>query len=648
MNRAYGLLLSLAPAALTLSLACSPEFTACDAQGPCAVGGNASGGTAGTAGTAGVGEAGVTEAGGEPGDSGGEGGAPDVSPILFGGCSQKGAVACVEQAGAQRLACDGKLWQAGTTCGANELCDSADGSCAPIVSECASAKPGAVVCREDTLLTCGPDLVTARVGERCAGLCKNGVCQAPVCGDEKLEQGEDCDDAQATASGACVSCKTASCGDGIVYPKHEQCDDGKTISGDGCSATCQIEPIALALGGGTTCVLSATGLVKCWGMSERGVLGLGDTKNRGDVKSQVPRKLPAIDLGTDRTATAISVSSASSACALLDHGEVKCWGNNRFGQLGTGSTDDRGDEPGEMGDALKPIPLGIGRKAVGVSAGSNYSCAVLDDGSVKCWGSGQYGQLGGDSPYDALAPAEFVVVDLKRAATAVSAGDGVTCALLDDGSVKCWGNAAYVPRSDSTDLDASGAVGDFVGEISALSALTFAGGKARSIVAGQVSQAVLEDGSLMLWGFGYQGWTHAGLPPNDFSTLPAMKMGTGRKVSASDVDLYHACATTDDGALSCWGYAYHGALGLGAMLSSSGPVVHDSQGAQTGTISVDLGGRSARQVAVGVEHSCALLDDGTLKCWGYNASGQLGLGDARNRGDTGDRLAADTTVDLAF
>jgi len=642
MNRAYWLLLSSAPAALALSVACTPEFSACDGKSSCAVGGAAG------ASTAGAGGEGLGEAGGEPGGSGGEGGAPELSPVLFGGCSSKGAWACVDHASAQRLACDGKLWQAGTTCGADELCDSSDGTCAPIVTECASAEPGAVVCRNDTPLTCGPDLVTAALGETCAGRCTHGVCEAPSCGDGKVEKGEDCDDAEATRSGACVECKTASCGDGVVYQEHEQCDDGKKLSGDGCSATCRIEPVALALGGSTTCALSATGLVKCWGNNDHGVLGLGDTKSRGDVKSQVPRKLPVIDLGTDRKASAISVSDANSVCALLDHGEVKCWGNNQFGQLGTGTMDDRGDETGEMGDALKPIPLGAGRKAIGVSAGSNYTCAVLDEGSVKCWGSGQYGQLGGDSVYDALLPVQFVLVDLKRAATAVSASDGVTCALLDDGSVKCWGNAAYVPRSDAADLDDSGGVGDFVGEISGLPRLTFGGGKAQSIVAGRVSEAILDNGSLMLWGFGYQGWTHAGLPPNDFAALSAMKMGAGRKVKTSDVDLYHACATTDDGALSCWGYAYHGALGLGAAVASSGPVVYNDQGVQTGTISVDLGGRAAVQVATGVEHSCAILDDGTVKCWGYNASGELGLGDVQNRGDTGDKLSADTTVDLAF
>ncbi len=371
MNRAYLLLLSLTPAAAALSIACSPEFSSCETRSSCPASGSAGAPSAGTdgggAGVAGgdqggspgkgasddrAGSSGKDDRDGE-GGSGGEGDEDDLSPVLFGACSVKGALACVEHAGAQRLACDGKLWQAGTTCGANQLCDSSDGTCAPTVPECDGATPGAVVCRNDTLLTCGPDLVTASVGATCAGRCQLGLCQAPICGDAKVEKGEDCDAADATLSGACVQCQTASCGDGVIYADHEQCDDSNKISGDGCSATCRIEPVGVALGGATTCVLSATGRVKCWGSNDNGVLGLGDTKSRADVKSQVPSKLPVIDLGSDRKASAISVSRGNSACALLDQGEVKCWGNNQFGQLGTGTTDNRGDEPGEMGDAFE-------------------------------------------------------------------------------------------------------------------------------------------------------------------------------------------------------------------------------------------------------------------------------------------------------
>src|SRR6478609_4925870 len=167
MNRAYWLL-SLASAVAALSVACSPKFSSCDVRSSCP----ASGGDATVAGIGG-GSAGE-EADGEAGGSAGEGGAADLSPALFGHCSSKGASACVEHAGAQRLACDGKIWQAGTTCAADELCDSSDGSCAAIVSECSAQQPGAVVCRDDTRLVCGPDLVTVSVAETCVGLCELG------------------------------------------------------------------------------------------------------------------------------------------------------------------------------------------------------------------------------------------------------------------------------------------------------------------------------------------------------------------------------------------------------------------------------------------------------------------------------------------
>jgi cysteine-rich repeat protein len=238
---------------------------------------------------------------------GGEAGAPALPPALFGACSVEGALACDGRASARRLACDGERWQAGTTCAANERCDATDGQCAPTVPECDDAKPGGVVCRGETLLTCGPDLVTASVGETCEGRCVLGVCKLPTCGDQKVEDGEECDDEAEAASGACIACQVARCGDRAIYADEEQCDDGNEVSGDGCSASCRIEPIAVALGGATTCVLSATGLVKCWGNNDNGVLGLGDTKARGGVRAEVPSKLPNVDLGTDRTATAITV-----------------------------------------------------------------------------------------------------------------------------------------------------------------------------------------------------------------------------------------------------------------------------------------------------------------------------------------------------
>jgi cysteine-rich repeat protein len=622
MNRTYWLLLSFVAAAAALSGACSSEFASCETRRKCPAGDQAGAPNAGDGGSAG--QAGMEEdghdgdgagKGGSAGEGGnaGEGGAADLGPVLFGECSVKREVACVQHASAQRLACDGTRWQAGTTCAAGELCDSANGTCAPPVPECASAEPGAVVCRNDTLLSCGPDLVTASVGKTCDGRCKLGVCLAPTCGDGKVQRGE-------------------------------QCDDGQP-SGDGCSATCRAEPVALALGSQTTCALSSTGLVKCWGNNDSGQLGLGNIES-----TKAPSKLSAIDLGTGRTAVAISVAGAN-ACALLDHGDVKCWGANLAGQLGTNDSANRGDGPGEMGDALVPIPLGAGSKAIGVSAGGTHTCVVLDGGSVKCWGSGSYGQLGQGNAADVLSPKDLPAIKLARPATAVSAsgylfagkgGDygASTCALLDQGTVQCWGYAFGVPHTGSANIDSSNGIGDYPNEMSGLSILTFSGGSpARSIFAGAVSAAILNDGSLRLWGSGWQlgqpalGSGPIGMSPEELQGLSAVQMGS-KTVKSIAVSKHHACAILDAGELKCWGDGSSGQLGLGSIASTNA--------APSEIPSVNLGGKAALQVAVSDSHTCAIVDDGTLRCWGYNGSGQLGLGHTDNK------RSADTTVDLTF
>ena len=111
-----------------------------------------------------------------------------------------------------------------------------------------------------------------------------------------------------------------------------------------------------------------------------------------------------MNLGAGKTATAISAGSGHT-CALLTDGTIKCWGSNQFGQLGLGDTNDRGDEPGEMGSALPSVNLGTGMTAKAVSAGASHTCALLSDGTVKCWGGNNVGQLGlGDKTNRGNAP----------------------------------------------------------------------------------------------------------------------------------------------------------------------------------------------------------------------------------------------------
>src|SRR5205823_3943102 len=139
--------------------------------------------------------------------------------------------------------------------------------------------------------------------------------------------------------------------------------------------------------------LLSNGAVKCWGRNDGGQLGLGDTVDRGDGAGEMGDSLPAVDLGTGRTAVAISAGDFFT-CALLDNASVKCWGANSEGQLGLGDTSARGDDPGEMGDSLPAVDLGTGRTAVAIDSGNIHTCALLDDTSVKCWGQNLSGQLG--------------------------------------------------------------------------------------------------------------------------------------------------------------------------------------------------------------------------------------------------------------
>jgi alpha-tubulin suppressor-like RCC1 family protein len=117
----------------------------------------------------------------------------------------------------------------------------------------------------------------------------------------------------------------------------------------------------------------------------------------GDSSGEMGDSLTAIEIGTGRTATAISAGKYHT-CTILDNSSIKCWGSNNTGQLGLGDTSNRGDlnslGSSEMGDSLSVVDLGAGRTARGITAGDNQTCAILDNASIKCWGSNSAGQLG--------------------------------------------------------------------------------------------------------------------------------------------------------------------------------------------------------------------------------------------------------------
>jgi alpha-tubulin suppressor-like RCC1 family protein len=398
----------------------------------------------------------------------------------------------------------------------------------------------------------------------------------------------------------------------------------------------------LSAGGSHTCAILFDGTVKCWGLNDKGQLGLGDTANRGDGPGEMGDDLPTVDLGTGRTATAISAGT-NHTCALLDNGSVKCWGFNQTGELGLGDTASRGDGAGEMGDDLPAVDLGTGRTAVAVSAGQQYTCALLDDGSVKCWGSNFSGKLGlgdtanrGDGAGEMGDDLPAVELGTGRTATAVSAGGFHACALLDNGTMKCWGagGAGALGQGSSATLgDGAGEMGDNL-----LAIALGTGRTATAISAGtDHTCALLDNGSVKCWGQSNLGQLGLGIntsvgrvPGQMGDALAAVALGTGRTAVAVRTKFNHTCALLDDGSVKCWGWNVIGQLGLGDT---------DDRGEAPGDMgdslpAVALGtGRTVVAVTTGITHTCARLDDGSLKCWGQANSGQSGLGDTQTRGD---------------
>ncbi|MCH1528455.1 MAG: hypothetical protein L7S46_01865, partial [Candidatus Poseidoniaceae archaeon] len=176
-----------------------------------------------------------------------------------------------------------------------------------------------------------------------------------------------------------------------------------------------------------TCAILDNGDLKCWGRDHYGQLGDGGTNTNTNAPSST-----AINLGTGRTAVAVS-AGYQHTCAILDNGDLKCWGDNNEGQLGDGGTNTNTNAPSSTA-----IDLGTGRTAVAVSAGDYHTCAILDNGEAKCWGFDNHGQLGdGGTNTNTNAPSSTAIdLGTGRTAVAVTVGFYHTCAILDNGDLK--------------------------------------------------------------------------------------------------------------------------------------------------------------------------------------------------------------------
>ena len=407
---------------------------------------------------------------------------------------------------------------------------------------------------------------------------------------------------------------------------------GALIDATGASTQSQARMRYITAGDSHTCIVLSDNLVKCFGMGADGQLGNEAIDNIGDgVGASVATSI-AVALGTGRTVRSIS-AGASHTCALLDNATVKCWGYGAVGALGYGSTANKGDSTGQMGDSLPAVALGTGRTALQITVGSQHSCALLDNYSVKCWGRGTYGQLGigptatiGDGAGEMGDSLVAVAFAAGRSARFIAAGSNHTCAILDNASVVCWGrgSSGQLGQGAITNIGHSGSA-----TVASAPAIDLGSGRtALSISAGDAHTcAILDNAAVKCWGSGGNGRLGSGATANlgdgagEMGRLPGtVYVGEGRTARAISAGIAHTCAVLDDASVKCWGNGSYGKLGY-----ENQDDIGDIQSEMDNLAAVALGtGRTALAISAGGTHTCAVLDDATLKCWGDGSSGQIG------------------------
>jgi alpha-tubulin suppressor-like RCC1 family protein len=288
----------------------------------------------------------------------------------------------------------------------------------------------------------------------------------------------------------------------------------------------------------------------------------------------------------------VAVSSIQDhTCALTGAGRVKCWGNNEHGQLGNGT----------LVNSNVPVDVSGLADAVAIAAGWKHSCALTKAGAVLCWGYNRNGELGNGKTTDSSVPAQ--VVGLAGDVTAIGLGDDHACAVTAAGRVKCWGYNEFGQLGDGT-MTARNTPVDMQGLIS----------KVAKIAAGWGHTCALTDGGgVKCWGNNQYGQLGYGQPADyRLTAVDVFELTFG--AAAASAGGGQTCALTPGGGILCWGNNKYGQLGDGTGEKRNVP---------TAVAGITQG---AAKVVTGWNHTCAVMGNGELQCWGWNYYGQLGNG----------------------
>jgi alpha-tubulin suppressor-like RCC1 family protein len=274
--------------------------------------------------------------------------------------------------------------------------------------------------------------------------------------------------------------------------------------------------------------------------------------------------------------------------------EARCWGDNRSGQVGDGTRTER----------LTPVPIAQPNAGLVVAGSWAFHTCAITGGALACWGANESGQLGDGTKSDRLTPVP--VVGLSSGVEAVSVGGGHTCAITTGGRLQCWG------ANDSGQLGTGGGPSLVPVTVPGLESGVVA------VSAGGSHTCAIKSGGLLCWGSNNDD--QIGNETCDLGCpTPVQVTGLDHGVAAVAASGFHTCALLSGGAVKCWGGNSEGELGDGTKKDRPTPV--SVRGLSAGV----------EQLVVGGLHSCALLDSGGVKCWGYNSFGQLGDGTRADR-----------------
>jgi hypothetical protein len=376
-----------------------------------------------------------------------------------------------------------------------------------------------------------------------------------------------------------------------------------------------VKGIRVFAGGLKTCLITELEEAICFGSNLKGELGQNQTYNFSDL---IVQSMPKINFGSGAKVKKLA-PGRNHVCAIVDYpaatparsGEVTCWGDNQYGQLGRGSVVQL-NAPLLANNSIAPIDLGSSAsgalKAIDISAGFEHSCAILENGSIKCWGSNGSGQLGtattgnlGDASGE-MGNALPTVAVPGGVAVSISAGSSHTCASFSDGKARCWGDNFY----------------------------------------GQIGQPNMDNYGKPL--------SSSNPKIGAMGSLPEIALGSG--FNASEVVASfgaRTCVRSQTGVLRCFGKtavensvgsvsSFAGLLGQCYRRNSDGEGLFACDGISVP--SIDVGGKSGdmsallpvnlgsgaevKRLAVGLSFTCALLGDSSIKCFGKGNQGQLG------------------------